>query len=499
MRKLAAASLIAGLLLGLGAEPSPAQQTLAAWSSGTTCGSVGTGAVQTILPLGSTGQSAVALQLDQTTTLTAGAMTIEGSFDATIASPNWVTLPAANVINPTSATLAQIGNPYTFVASTNQSFLVLTGGFTQIRIRCSTTITGSGSITPIITPLSFQAMEQQYLALIYGAAGTVATWGGGTLGAMANYGTSPGAVLVPGVNAFVTNTNANGQATMANSSPVVIASNQSTLPVNTAQVNGVTVLAGTGAVGTGAQRVAVGTDTATIAGSAPGTAGTASVNVVTVQGIASMTKLLVTPDANSAINLAQVNGTTVLAGAGAVGTGSQRVAVGQDTTTIAGSAPGTAGAASANVLTIQGVASMTPILANPGTAANWGVGATGSAVPANASYMAGLANSSEPAKATTGNLTGALLDLAGKVATSPYAVRESMVRGSASATGTGATTLIAAGGSNVKTYVTDVECGRNDAGTTAIFVTLSDAASTILVLPNNGEEGDRTSPSTSRS
>lgn len=31
-------------------------------------------------------------------------------------------------------------------------------------------------------------------------------WGGGALGAMANYGTSPGAVLVPGVNAFITNT-----------------------------------------------------------------------------------------------------------------------------------------------------------------------------------------------------------------------------------------------------------------------------------------------------
>jgi hypothetical protein len=60
---------------------------------------------------------------------------------------------------------------------------------------------------------------------------SVPTWAGGTLGAMANYGTSPGAVLVPGVNAFVTNTNANGQATMANSSPVTIASNQSNLPV----------------------------------------------------------------------------------------------------------------------------------------------------------------------------------------------------------------------------------------------------------------------------
>lgn len=57
------------------------------------------------------------------------------------------------------------------------------------------------------------------------------SWGGGTLGAMANYGTSPGAVLVPGVNAFVTNTNANGQATMANSSPVTIASNQSAVLV----------------------------------------------------------------------------------------------------------------------------------------------------------------------------------------------------------------------------------------------------------------------------
>ena len=57
------------------------------------------------------------------------------------------------------------------------------------------------------------------------------SWAGGTLGAMATYGTSPGAVLVPGVNAFVTNTTALGQAVMASSSPVVIASNQSAVPV----------------------------------------------------------------------------------------------------------------------------------------------------------------------------------------------------------------------------------------------------------------------------
>jgi hypothetical protein len=60
----------------------------------------------------------------------------------------------------------------------------------------------------------------------------VSTWAGGTLGGMANYGTSPGSVLVPGVNAFITNANANGQNTMANSAPIAIASNQSAIPTN---------------------------------------------------------------------------------------------------------------------------------------------------------------------------------------------------------------------------------------------------------------------------
>lgn len=64
-------------------------------------------------------------------------------------------------------------------------------------------------------------------------------------------------------------------------------------------------------------------------------------------------------------NLKQVNGVTTLAGAGAVGTGAQRVAVGQDTTTIAGAAPGTAGTPSANVVSVQGAASMTPLLVSP--------------------------------------------------------------------------------------------------------------------------------------
>lgn len=69
--------------------------------------------------------------------------------------------------------------------------------------------------------------------------------------------------------------------------------------VNVNQINGVTVLAGTGAQGAGAQRVTVATDTATIAGSAPGMAGTASTNVLSVQGIASMTPLQTVGNVNT--------------------------------------------------------------------------------------------------------------------------------------------------------------------------------------------------------
>lgn len=48
---------------------------------------------------------------------------------------------------------------------------------------------------------------------------------------------------------------------------------------------------GTGAVGTGSQRVAVGVDIGTIAGSSPGVAGTPSANVISVQGISGGTTL----------------------------------------------------------------------------------------------------------------------------------------------------------------------------------------------------------------
>jgi hypothetical protein len=56
-----------------------------------------------------------------------------------------------------------------------------------------------------------------------------------------------------------------GQSTMANSFRVVLASDHSNVPTNVAQINGVTVLMGNGATGTGSQRVTIADDNTKIA------------------------------------------------------------------------------------------------------------------------------------------------------------------------------------------------------------------------------------------
>lgn len=106
---------------------------------------------------------------------------------------------------------------------------------------------------------------------------------------------------------------------------------------------------------------------------------------------ANATAVSVSINSNAAVNLAQVNGVTTLAGAGATGTGAQRVTASQDTTTIAGSAPGAAGTASANVVTVQGVASMTPLAVTAAQATGTNLhmvcdsGCSGSTAPADES------------------------------------------------------------------------------------------------------------------
>lgn len=65
-------------------------------------------------------------------------------------------------------------------------------------------------------------------------------------------------------------------------------------------------------------------------------------------------KLLVTPDANSAVNIAQMNGVTVTMGAGATGTGVQRVVQANDTGRTLASKGGSAASSGDNTLVVAG-------------------------------------------------------------------------------------------------------------------------------------------------
>lgn len=289
---------------------------------------------------------------------------------------------------------------------------------------------------------------------------------------------------------------------------------------DTTKVGGTSVATGAGVVGTGTQRVAVGQDTTTIAGSAPGTAGTPSTNVITVQGTASMTPIQssqsgtwtvqpgntanTTPwlfnlgqwggtnvvnggvvglpaaagnvasgatdagnpvktggvynttqptvtngqrvdtqstahggtivatgtdtfnvtvnaalpagsntigalTANQSVNVSQVNGVAVSTGAGAVGTGTARIAVGADTATIAGSAPGTAGTPSTNVVSVQGVALGTALPTNQSQVSGTAVSVNNGTTDAGTTRVTLSSDSTGQVKLATGsNTIGAL-------------------------------------------------------------------------------------------
>lgn len=167
-------------------------------------------------------------------------------------------------------------------ATTSDQFIAPNGGWFAFTVGASTQLTCITSTSTTTVNMVGGSGLPTGTGGGGGAAGSaITTWAGGTLGAMANYGTSPGAVLVPGVNASVTAsalpTGASTEATLAS----VLSAVQGAIPAGTALigkvgvdqttpgttngvaivgVNAATALAGNGATGTGSQRITLAND-----------------------------------------------------------------------------------------------------------------------------------------------------------------------------------------------------------------------------------------------
>jgi hypothetical protein len=204
--------------------PGIALAALSAWNSSTSLN-----ATQNIFT--NSGTEAVLVQFTQTSTLTAGAITFEVSYDGS----TWNTIPANCVLDPTSTTFAQISLPYTVQASTNKAILINSNGMQGLRVKLSTQITGTGTVTPnyallpnspadTVVALSPTAANFNTSSVIQVSSGTALT------ADQSNTILKTSLYVKKSANADTVL--ALGSATSANSVPVVVASDQGAIPVS---------------------------------------------------------------------------------------------------------------------------------------------------------------------------------------------------------------------------------------------------------------------------
>jgi hypothetical protein len=209
------------------------------------------------------------------------------------------------------------------------------------------------------------------------------------------------------------------------------AANATSVNVDLAKIGGSATDTGGGNIGSATQRIVLATDQATptnpfnIKGT--GTAGSANSGVVTVQGIAAMTPVQVSQATAANLNAnVTSNGANLATAAkqpalGTAGSASSDVITVQgisggtalpvSSTTLATAAKqpalGTAGSASSDVITIQGVTGMTPLKMAPATAdAEPGAARTNPPVPVAGSDYAGSPTVQIPKVDSSGNLYG---------------------------------------------------------------------------------------------
>ena len=97
------------------------------------------------------------------------------------------------------------------------------------------------------------------------------------------------------------------------------------------------------------------------------------------------------------------------------------------------------------------------------------------------------ATSAEPAAVANDDRVNLIADLVGKLITLPYASPENFLSGTASATDTSDTAVLAAAGAGVRNYVTSIVV--HNASSTDAYVTIKDGATARLVIPAPAKSG----------
>lgn len=291
--------------------------------------------------------------------------------------------------------------------------------------------------------------------------------------------------------AFTPN-NANGQATMANSAPVVLASNQASVPVAatlTAEttkvigtvniaasqsvavstINSVAPAFGTGVRGATVQRVTIATDD-----SVPVT-GTFWQATQPVSG---------TITANAGTGTMAVSNTVLSVVGGGTEAAAQRVTIASDSTgvlsvddnggslTVDGTVTANAGSGTFAV----SMATNTPL----GTVAH---DSADSGAPIK---VGGRASSAEITPVTTGDRSDFITDLAGKQVVLPYSNNENFVSGAITTamTGTTSTSLVAAPAAGLRNYITTIIVSNSHATVgTDVVVQDGSGGTTLMTIP----------------
>lgn len=237
-----------------------------------------------------------------------------------------------------------------------------------------------------------------------------------------------------------------GQQAAANSLPVTLPSDQGALAVT---IGATVTVDGSGVTQPiSAAVLPLPSGAATVAKQpALGTAGTASADVLTVQGIAAMTALKVD---GSAVTQ-PVSGTVEL---------------------------GATALAALETITVSGT--VTANLA-AGTNTNEVVGdaAHDAAIAGNPVRVGARAVSADYTAVADGDTADLICDLNGKLVTMPYSIPENTVSGvTAAMTGTGDTSVIAAAGAGLRNYITSLMV-TNSHATTGTVVELKDGTTVI--------------------